>query len=529
MARSKVLRLGSLRAKLAFAAGAGLITTVVLTVLLLLVAQNSSQVVTEAQFAQHRIHTFHRLLNAVRDYHGASYVAVREPGPSSTEALRATKQHFEDVIEQASRLKVENLRDREVRARIATQSRAVLDRFRDAKSLVARVDSVWQLQGSQAALGEVSRIIAPIHALESTLEQEIRDGDIKLVQAVRHARELNQLAVTVSIICLVLAVIFLIAVQWLLQARLRPGLAQLERGAQAIGAGQLYHRIGLRGADELAALGRAFDWMAAEIEGRQEQLQSVQRGLEQAVSDRTSELEAANFKLSEADKRRRVFFADVSHQLRTPLTIIRGEAQVALRTADGPAFDAGEAFEHILAQTDHLSRMVSDLLLIARAEAGGLPLDLRQHDLSAMVTRVAADFENLASEGGGSITADAEPGVMAMVDADRLHRALTALIENSLQHCQRGVNIRLETAVGDGAAVIAVCDDGPGIHPDDTVRFFDRFCCGDLRSKGSGLGLSIVSAVAEAHGGRARLEPRSGGGIRAVIELPFAEQARIAA
>jgi signal transduction histidine kinase len=521
--------LRSLRAKLSFAAGAGLVSAVVLAGLLLLVTWNSAAVVTQARQAQDRVHTFNHLLKAVRDYHGASYVAVREPGPGSAESLAAAKQRFEGLIEEASRLEVNDLREREVRARITTQSRAALDQFRDAEGLVARVDRVWREQGSQAALAEVGRIIVPVKALETTLEREIRYGDIRLEAAVARAQQLNGTAVAVSVLFLLLAVAFLVAVQWLLYARLRPGLARLERGAQAIGAGRLDHRIGMTGRDELAALGQAFDAMAGEIASQQEKLHQTRRGLERAVTERTSELEAANAKLSAADERRRAFLADISHELRTPLTIIRGEAQVALRTADQPAFDPCEAFDHILAQTDHMRQMVSDLFLIARAEAGGLPLDLRVHDIRVMLAGIAADFENLAAEGGGSVRVNAAPRVVALVDLERLHRALTALVENAFEHCQQGVHISLEAEAGGGMVTIAVCDDGPGIDPDQADRLFERFCRGQKRGEGAGLGLSIVSALAEAHGGRARLAPRKGGGTRAIIELPAIEQESVAA
>jgi two-component system OmpR family sensor kinase len=146
-----------------------------------------------------------------------------------------------------------------------------------------------------------------------------------------------------------------------------------------------------------------------------------------------------------------------------------------------------------------------------------------------MVTRVAGDFENLARENGGSIRARVQPGVVTPVDADRLRRALTALIENTMRHCQPGVNIVLEVEAREGSTVLAVCDDGPGIDPADAERLFERFRRGDSHGEGSGLGLSLVRALVEAHGGKARLEARVPCGTRAVIELPRTSAERIAA
>jgi signal transduction histidine kinase len=518
----------SLRAKLGLAAGAGLLSAATLAALLLLTVWNSGTVVTAARDAQERVRTFHHLLNAARDYHGASYLAVREPGPASAEAFDAASRRFQGLIDEASHLAVSNLREREVRVRIATQSTAVLDYFRNAGPIVDQVDRIWRAQGSRAALSEVNRLIAPVKLLETTLEAEIGRGDVEVSRAVDHARWLNRLAVLAAIACMLFAGGFLIAVEILLHARLRPGLERLEKGALAIAGGDLDHRIALRGGDELGKLANAFDSMAETIAENQDALLEVQLGLERAVAERTCELERANEKLSAADERRRAFLADVSHQLRTPVTIIRGETQVALKTADDPAFDPQEAFEHILDQTQHLGRMVNDLFLIARAEAGGLPLDREYQDLGEMATRVAADFENLARENGGSIRARVEQGVIANVDADRLRRALTALIENAMRHCQPGVNIVLEVEGREASAVLTVCDDGPGIPPGDAERLFERFRRGETLGEGSGLGLSLVRALVEAHGGRAILEPCPTG-TRAAIELPLTMAERIAA
>ncbi|WP_169053500.1 sensor histidine kinase [Alteraurantiacibacter aquimixticola] len=490
---------------------------------------NSQHVIAVAQDTQDRVHTYNHLLKAVREYHNFSYRSVREDTPEAHQALGEAKRRFELAIEDASRLPVSNLREREVRASIATQSRGVLDHFRDAKSHVAQVDSVWQERGSRAALNEVSRIIAPILRLERVLEQEIRRGDIKLANAMSEARELNQLAIAASLVCLLLGALFLVAVIHLVHARLRPGLARLEEGATAIGAGRLDHRIRLEGGDELAALGSAFDLMADEIDKQQKRLQEIQRGLEAAVADRTSALKEANAKLSTADERRRNFLTDIGHELRTPLTIIRGETQVALRMIEHDDFDPHETFDMILCQTDHLRRMVADLFLIARAEVGELPLDKQEHDLAAMVRQTATDFDTLVRENGGTITAETAPVVTAMVDAERLHRALTALIDNALQHCQPGVDIVLEAKAEGETVELSVSDNGPGIPTEQSAILFGRFSRGVTRGKGSGLGLSLVSALAEAHGGHARIADREGGGTRVTMQLPSGALGRIAA
>jgi signal transduction histidine kinase len=522
-------RLSSLRFKLGAAALVGLITTLLLTGLLLFTAGTASDMVNTARLTHERVRVYSQLHTASRDYQGMSYSSVRDPGSHMQSALVTTRKRLEEILEAAAGLPAKTPRDRALSQRIQEQGRAVLARFRNAPALVSRVDKVWREQGSRAALKEVSRISAPVYALEATLQKEIHRGDVVVAHGTARALDLIQIAVIGSFVGLLLGVSFSVPVQMLLHLRLRPGLRRLENGAQAFGAGNLDHRIGLTGKDELSQLSTAFDRMAETIAEKQAALHEVQLALERTVAARTEELQRANGELSAVDERRRAFLADVSHELRTPLTVIRGETQVALRTADQPGFDPHDVFERILQQTHDLSRMVDDLFLIARAEVGGLPLHREMLDLRDIATRVACDFETLASETGGSIRACGMSDVAAFVDPDRLRRALAALIENALRHCQPGVNVELDVQMHEDCAVIAVCDDGPGIAPAIAQQLFERFRRGETRGEGSGLGLSLVSALVEAHGGRAYLEARHGGGTRAVMRFPVPAPEQVAA
>src|SRR5690606_21597548 len=158
-------------------------------------------------------------------------------------------------------------------------------------------------------------------------------------------------------------------------------------------SGDLDHRVRLGGEDELARLGNAFDTMAEQLAEKQNALRQIQVGLEAAVRERTLDLERANRELAASDSRRRAFMADIGHELRTPLTIIRGEAQLALRTLEQARSteEALESLERIVKLTRDLSRMVDDLFLIARAEAGGLPMEIQRTDLRELIRSVARD------------------------------------------------------------------------------------------------------------------------------------------
>lgn len=522
-------RFTSLRTKLGVAAFCGLITTATLTGLLLLTANAANEVVATARMTHDRVRVFTQLESAARDYQGTSYQHVREPGATALREVNQARTRFENLLLEADRLPRIDAREVEIAKVVRRQGKRVLDHYARADLLVRGVDEKWRESGSRAALQEVNRISRPIFALQDTLQAEIRRGDWTVAEATRSAQGLIGGSVVGSLIGLALALAFSLVVYLLLHLRLRPGLRKLEDGALAFRAGDLDHRIGLSGRDELGRLSSAFDAMAKTISGNQSELRDIQAGLEKAVADRTAELQQANVELSVVDERRRAFLADVSHELRTPLTVIKGEAQVALRLADQPDFDPHEAFDRILAQTQDLSRMVDDLFLIARAQANGLPLDLKCLNVQDVISRVAGDFENLASDHGGSIKAVPGPIVMVMIDEDRLRRALGALIENSLLHCQPGVNIRLSAQKDAETALITVRDDGPGIDFEQAEELFQRFKRGISRGKGSGLGLSLVNALAKAHGGRTILEPAFGGGTSVVMRLPVAKAEREAA
>jgi signal transduction histidine kinase len=315
-----------------------------------------------------------------------------------------------------------------------------------------------------------------------------------------------------------------VAVFALLLTRFGPELKRLERAARAFGSGKFEHRIHSTGRDELAQLAAVFDSMAQEISQKQQALQESRAGLERAVAARTAELERANAALFEEQQRRRTFLADASHELRMPLTIIRGETQVALRTGLRSSQNLTDVFERILEQTQVLTRVFDDLFLIARAEARGLRLNLRAVDLGEFVCRVARDFSTIARESGATVRVEASRGLVARVDPDRVRQALAALIDNALRHAGARVCVCVEVRASGDWIVITVTDNGPGIDAGMASELFGRFRRGHTRSDGSGLGLTVVRALAEAHGGSASLANAAQGGTQATLRLPRTTQ-----
>jgi signal transduction histidine kinase len=214
-------------------------------------------------------------------------------------------------------------------------------------------------------------------------------------------------------------------------------------------------------------------------------------------------------RLDESFRRERRFVADASHELRTPITVLKSELEVALRTSKLPPDELG-AVRSALEEADRLTQLAEDLLVLARADEGRLPVRRERSNVSELIDRAARPFAGEAKETGREISTEADQDLSGSVDPLRIEQALRNLIDNSLRH---GAGpIRVTAGVRDGALVLAVSDQGGGFGPEDRPRAFERFTRGreERAGTGSGLGLAIVRAIAEAHGGRAEIVTASG-------------------
>jgi two-component system OmpR family sensor kinase len=203
-------------------------------------------------------------------------------------------------------------------------------------------------------------------------------------------------------------------------------------------------------------------------------------------------------------EREREFVADASHELRTPLAVLRTELELAQR----PGRDREEmraALRSAEAETQRLSRLAEDLLLIARSDEGGLPLKVEPSEIGPLVERVCGRFEPRAREEGREIRAECEAGLVARLDPFRVEQCLGNLVDNALAHGAGTVTVAANGA-GEGVR-FEVLDEGAGFPPGFEERAFERFTRADpgRTGGGAGLGLAIVRAVAEAHGGSARI------------------------
>ena len=277
---------------------------------------------------------------------------------------------------------------------------------------------------------------------------------------------------------------------WIVRLGLRP-LEQIGRTADAITAGDLSRRVEpATSSTEVGRLGLALNAMLGRIE--------------------------------ESDRRLRRFVADASHELRTPLAAVRAYAELFGRGADRRPDDLARAMTGISRESERMSVIVEDLLLLARLDEGR-PLERDPVDV-AEVVREAVETAR-AVEPGRPIELTTQPAVV-LGDRERLRQIVDNLLGNVRAHTPAGTSARVAVATDDGMARIEVEDFGEGIDPDQLERVFERFFRTDSSrsraSGGVGLGLSIVAAVAEAHGGSAAARSQPGGGSTFVISLPLA-------
>ena len=310
-------------------------------------------------------------------------------------------------------------------------------------------------------------------------------------------RIVRQLGPTMAVIAATVLAVGTALIALVVIAPVRRRLKDVQSATERLGAGDLSARAPEQGGDEVAALARSFNQMADELATRARALEA---------SDRT----------------RRQLMADVSHELMTPLTAMRGYIETL--TMPEVQLDAQTRQRYMSIVTDEthrLEQIIGDLLDLARLE-GGMTLRREHADVEQLFNRVAARHERETTIRRIALTTHVDAAARSIVgDADRLEQALQNLAANALRHTPDAGHVRL-TAICDGdAVVLTVHDNGPGIPSEHLPLIFNRFYKADLSRKaagGSGLGLSIVKAIVELHGGT--ISARNDNGAVFEVRLP---------
>lgn len=315
------------------------------------------------------------------------------------------------------------------------------------------------------------------------------------------------------------------AALWLARSLAR-SIGGLMEGAAAIGQGDLGHRVPVAGSDELAVLSRRFNEMAARIEDQQRRLVLVQRDLESQVRERTQEIERANARLRHLDQSRVRFLADISHELRTPLTILRGEAEVTLRAATRGEDDYRDALAQIVEQAEQMSRLVDDLLFLARSQSDTIALETRPLVLQETLAAALATGQSLAVANRVRLERRwPDDPIRVEADPQRLKQALVILVDNAVKYSPPEGVVEVSARRNGRSAEIAVVDHGPGVSADDLPYVFERFYRGTGQpggAGGSGLGLAIAKWIAEKHGGTIAVSSEPTRRTEFTVRLPLA-------
>ena len=269
---------------------------------------------------------------------------------------------------------------------------------------------------------------------------------------------------------------------WRVAERVLRRVGAVTTTAHGISEGDLTRRIPITGSDELATLAQTFNDMLGRLE--------------------------------EAFATQRRFVDDAGHELRTPITVIRGHLELLEEDPE----DRERTLALVMDELDRMQRIVNDLLVLAKAHQPDL-LDLQTvdiseltHELHAKVSAIAPREWRLGRVGRGVVVADRQ----------RLTQAVMQLAQNAAQHTDEGDRITIESAVADGEAWLGVQDTGPGVLPEQRESIFRRFSRGGggRRSEGAGIGLAVVKAIAEAHHGRVELDSSPGRGSTFTLVIP---------
>jgi signal transduction histidine kinase len=361
--------------------------------------------------------------------------------------------------------------------------------------------------------------------IDEVIIDETGEADVADRQTRALTRQLTLVAIAVVLMATACAVLTAL---WA-RRRIQAPIEALRQATLRLAGDGLDHRVHVSGRDELAGLGMSFNWMAAELQRRRAELDRSRVELEGEVRERTRELHESNQTLRRMDEARRRMFADISHALRTPLTVIRGEAEVTLRGREISGRGTRAALERIVETTTQVNKLVEDLLMLARSEALAPRAETAVIAADQLLRHVALDAGVLGA--AKSLHVDCslpDRPISIRGDPDRLQEALLILVDNACRYTPAEGRIAISLTAEDARAVLSIADSGVGIPPDELDLVADRFYRGsnvsDLGLSGTGLGLHIAKSIIEAHGGELEIASEREGGTRATVRLPLCQE-----
>ncbi len=322
-------------------------------------------------------------------------------------------------------------------------------------------------------------------------------GIVQVAESYQHLQEVQQQLVFLLALGIPFTLLAASVGGWFLANNALAPIDRITRAAQQIRANELNQRLNLKlPDDEVGRLAATFDKMLARLE--------------------------------DAFERQRRFIADASHEMRTPLTILKGDVEVALnrpRTAESYR----QTLEMINQTTDRLTGLVQELFLLARTDNNQYPLTLKYLNLAQLLTDEVAILMPRAINRNVTLNLDTPNPLSIKADSSKLVRVFLNLIDNAIKYSNPGDTVKITASSQDGYAFVAVADTGPGISSEHMAHLFDRFYrvdkarsrnAADTTSSGAGLGLSIVQSLVQLHGGRIEATSRLKQGSTFTVWLP---------
>ncbi len=361
-------------------------------------------------------------------------------------------------------------------------------------------------------------VLADALARERTLlAQQRSDADRSLQQLIMWA-VLATMTLTLTIL----------AVFWCFACALRRPIHELVMGAKAFQQGDLTHRLDENMRDEFGRVAARMNLMADELSQHRQAEQDRQQHLEDLVEVRTRELEQALGSLHQLGKQRQQLLEDISHELRTPTTSIRGEAEITLRQRARSEVDYRQALQRIASDASHLADVISDLLTMARSDMVEWQVQRHPIDPSLPLEDAIAQASTLGRLRNITLRSETLARATVLGDAQRLQQIYGILLDNAVQYSFTGGTVTIMATIkereGQYVWELHVSDQGIGLEGQDAQRFFERGYRGTQarshRPDGQGVGLAIAMLLTRLHGGRLWLEPARERGCVACLQLP---------
>lgn len=287
--------------------------------------------------------------------------------------------------------------------------------------------------------------------------------------------------------------------------RVTASISRLHQQMQkTITEGVYSKRVEVHSRDEVGELARTFNQMMSELESRHQRLVESQERLQKL----NRKLKKLNKELQELNRLKTIFVSDASHALRTPLTIIRGEIEVALQRSRSPE-EYARVLKIVAEEAARVTRIVENLLTLAKADTGNLLMEKEIVDLTRLCREQAQQAESLAEMKGVQFTYELAPNCYVNGDPNRLAETIFTLLENAIKYTPKGNSVTLSLKNHRNDAIIRVSDTGIGIPKEELPKIFQRFYRASNSRKiasGTGLGLAICESIIKAHGGEIRVE-----------------------